>query len=58
MKRVVQKTAEATGDLIGNKTADKINLIGKSKTDNKTKKAEEIYIPSEKRQFIDDLKLF
>ena len=30
-KRVVQKTAEATGDLIGNKIADKINPIGKSK---------------------------
>ena len=30
-KRVVQKTAEATGDLIGNKIADKITLIGKSK---------------------------
>ena len=30
-KRVVQKTAEATGDLIGNKIADKITLIGKPK---------------------------
>ena len=30
-KRVVQKTAEATGDLIGNKIADKITSIGKSK---------------------------
>ena len=30
-KRVVQKAAEATGDLIGNKIADKITLIGKSK---------------------------
>ena len=30
-KRVVQKTAEATGDLIGNKTADKITSIGKTK---------------------------
>ena len=35
-KRVVQKTAEATGDLIGNKTADKITSLGKSK--NKEKK--------------------
>ena len=26
-KRVVQKTAEATGDLIGNKIADKITSI-------------------------------
>ena len=30
-KRVVQKTAEAAGDLIGNKIADKITSIGKTK---------------------------
>ena len=30
-KRVVQKTAEGTGDIIGNKIADKITLIGKPK---------------------------
>ena len=43
-KRVVQKTAEATGDLIGNEIADKIK---------------EIYIPPKKRQeIIDDLRLF
>ena len=35
-KRVVQKTAEATGDLIGNKKADKITSVGKS--NNKEKK--------------------
>ena len=46
-KRVVQKTAEATGDLIGNKIADKITSIGKPKE--KTKEIEEIYIPPEKR---------
>ena len=43
-KRVVQKTAETTGDLIGNEMADKINSIGKPKE----KKTEEIYIPPEK----------
>ena len=53
-KRVVQKTAEATGDLIANKRADKITSIGKPK-----EKPEEIYIPPKKRpQIIDDLKLF
>ena len=58
-KRVVQKTAETTGDLIGNKTADKIASIGKSKEKEKTNKAEEIYIPPEKgQQIIDDPKLF
>ena len=55
-KRLVQKTAEPTGVLIGNKIADKTTSIGKSKE--KTKKAEEIYIPPEKRQqIIDNFKL-
>ena len=59
-KRVVQKNAEATRDLIGNKIADKITWIGKSKEKQKSKeKPEEIYIPPEKRQqIIDDLRLF
>ena len=58
-KKVIQKIAEATGDLVGNKIVDKITLVGKSKEKEKTKKAEEIYIPPEKRQqIIDDLKLF
>ena len=58
-KRVVQKTAEATGDLFGNKIADKITSAGKSKKDYKTKKVHEIYIRLEKRQqIINDLKLF
>ena len=35
-KRVVQKTAEATGDLIGNRIADKITLAGKTKSKEKT----------------------
>ena len=57
-KRIVQKTAEATGDLIGNKIADKITSIGKPK-EKETKEIEEIYIPPEKRQQItDDLRLF
>ena len=46
-KRVVQKTAEATRDLIGNKIADKITSIGLSKE--KPKETEEIYIPPEKK---------
>ena len=31
-KRVVQKTAEATGDLIRNQIADKITSLGKTKS--------------------------
>ena len=58
-KRVGQKTAEATGDLIGNKKADKITSIGKPKEKEETKEMEEIYIPPEKRQqIVDDLRLF
>ena len=58
-KRVVQKTAEATGDFSGNKIADKITSIGKRKEKEKAKEIEEIYIPPEKRQqIIDDLRLF
>ena len=30
-KRAIQKTAEATGDLIGNKIADKITSVSKKK---------------------------
>ena len=58
-KRVVQKASEATEDLIENKIADKITSIGKLKEKEKTNKAEEIYIPPEKRkQIIDELRLF
>ena len=54
-KRVVQKTEEATGDLTGNKIADKTTSVGKSKE--KTNETEEIYIPPEKRQqIIEDLR--
>ena len=58
-KRVVQKTAKATGDWIGNKIAEKITSVGKSKQEDKTKKIKEIYISPEKRkQIIHDVRLF
>ena len=57
-ERVVQKTAEATGDLKANKIADRITSIGKPKEKEKAKELEEIFIPPEKRQqIIDDLRL-
>ena len=57
MEQILQKLPQK--ELIRNKVADKITSVGKSKKDDKTKKAEEIYIPSEKRQqIIDDLRLF
>ena len=33
-KKVIQKTAEATGDLIGNKMADRITYISKNSQQN------------------------
>ena len=36
-KQVVQKTAEATGDLIGNKIADNITSLDKTKSKKKKK---------------------
>ena len=43
---------------MGNKTADKITSVGKTKEEN-TNKREEIYIPPEKRQqIVNDFKLF
>ena len=58
-KRVVQKTAEVTRDLNGNKIADEITSIGKTKEKEKINQSEEIYFPPEKRQqIIYDLKLF
>ena len=43
-KRAIQKTAEATSDIIGNKTADKITKVSKeyhSKTSQNTLKMDE-----------------
>ena len=55
-KRVVQKSAEATGDLIGNEIANKITSLGKTKSKEKEDERQEIYIPPQKRQqIIDDL---
>ena len=62
VKKIVQKSTEAAGDLIGNKIADKITPLGKSKNkekENEINEPEEITIPPEKRQqIIDDLRLF
>ena len=59
-KRIVQKSAEATADLIGNKIADKITSLGKSKNkDKETSEEEEIIIaPKKRQQIINDLRLF
>ena len=38
--KAIQKTAEAMGDLIGNKTADKITKVSKSSPQNNLEKVE------------------
>ena len=49
-KKIVHKSAEATGDLAGNKIADKITSLGKSKNKEKeTSEEEEIIILPEKK---------
>ena len=61
-RKIVEKSAEAAGDLIRNKIVDKISSLGKSKNkekENEINEPEEIIIPPEKRQqIIDDLRLF
>ena len=67
-KRAIQKTAEATGDLIGNKIADKITIVSKKKptkelhnkdeTDVEITTHKKRYIsPEERQQIIDELSL-
>ena len=46
------KTAKATGDLIGNKIADQITLLRKTKSAEKEDERQETYTPPEKRQLL------
>ena len=64
-KKLLTKSAEATGDLIGNKIADRITKSARNKEhdrkedDRIIEETQEIIIPPEKReQIIRDLKLF
>ena len=69
-KRAIQKTAEATGDLISNKIADKITSVSKKKSTKELHNNDEIkedveidtpkkrYIsPEERKQIIEELRL-
>ena len=52
-KRVVQKTAETTGDLTGNKIADKATSVGKIKSkeeEYEINERQQMYIPRDIRQ--------
>ena len=57
-KKILTKSAEATGDLIGSKIADKITSF-KLKPQENIEESEEIIIPPDKRQqILNDLRLF
>ena len=54
-KRAIQKTAEATGNLIGNKTADKITSVSKKKPDkdlHNNDETEDVEIATPKKRYI------
>ena len=62
-KKVLTKSAEATGDLTGNKIADRITKSARNEEqkedDRIMEETQEIVIPQEKReQIIRDLKIF
>ena len=65
-KRAIQKTAEATGVLIGNKSADKITSVSKKPSNNNNNNNDGVeltphkkrYIsPEERQQIINELRL-
>ena len=66
-KRAIQKTAVATGDLIGNKIADKITSVSKKPNNNNnnnnienvklTDNKKRYISPEEKQQIINELRL-
>ena len=71
-KRAIQKTAEATSDMIGNEIADKITSVSNNKStkelhnNNQTKEEEDVKIatpkkrcicPEERKQIIEELRL-
>ena len=56
---MLQKHCRSYRKIIGNKIADKITSLGKTKSKEKEDERQEIYIPPEKiLQIIDDLRLF
>ena len=62
-KKVLHESGEATGEMIGNKVADRITKSSRNKAqkedDTIMEETREIYIPPEKiEQIIRDLKLF
>ena len=58
-KRVIQKTAEAIGDLVSNKTANKITKVSKNLeiVTNENNKEISKVSPKKRQEIIDDLRL-
>ena len=51
-KREIQKTAEGTGDLIGNKIADKITTVSKKPSINSNNNDDGAELPTHKKRYI------
>ena len=51
-KRAIQKNAEATGDLIGNKIADKITSVSKKKSNNDHNNDDAVELSTHKNRYI------
>ena len=52
-KRAIQETAKATGDLIGNKIADKVTSVSKKKSNNNNNNNnEDVEIAANKKRYI------
>ena len=51
-KRAIQKAAEATGDLIGNRIADKITSVAKKPSNNNNDDDENVELTIHKKRYI------
>ena len=51
-KRAIQKTAEATGDLVSNKIADKITSVSKKSSKKLPTIDEDVELPTHKKKYI------
>ena len=51
-KRAIQKAADATGDLIGNKIADKITRVSKKKSINNNNNNQDVELTTHKKRYI------
>ena len=51
-KRAIQKTAEVTGDLIGNKIADKTTSVSKKSSNNNNNNNDDVELITHKKRYI------